>query len=78
MTLKNINKLIEWLATMLVLAGIALSAVDIYPLNITLSLVGNGLWCLTSCLWRKWSLLIMSVVICIINLAGLAHYYLQH
>lgn len=41
--------LIKWLGTILCLAGIGLTSFNIYPLNITLSLIGSALWT-----WAGW------------------------
>jgi len=36
--------MVKWLGTILCLIGIGLTSVNIYPLNIFLSLIGSGLW----------------------------------
>jgi len=73
--INKLDKYLEWLATITLLTSISLTAVDIYPLNVVLSFAGNFLWIIVAWIWRKWSLLLMSIVICGINIFGLIHHW---
>ena len=67
---KKLEFILEWSATLLLIAGVALTAWNIYPLNIYISLAGNFAWLLVALLWRKWSLITIQFVIILIYIAG--------
>ncbi len=67
---KNVEFVLEWTATVLLIAGVALTAWNVYPLNIYISLAGNFAWLLVALLWRKWSLITIQFVIILIYIAG--------
>jgi hypothetical protein len=78
MSEKNI-KILEWSSTFILLFGILLTAVNIYPLNVYIQLIGNAGWALVGILWKKWSLLVIQIVACIIYLFGVIYsYYGMH
>jgi hypothetical protein len=62
---------IEWSATILVIAGSALTSMDIYPLNLAVAMIGNLGWLVVGVLWRKWSLIIIQTVLSAIYAVGL-------
>jgi len=67
--------LIEWIATAFVIAGVVLTAFNVYPLNLSVSMVGNVGWLFIGILWRKWSLIVIQVLVSITYTAGLLNYY---
>lgn len=68
---------IEWTATFLVIAGSALTSMDVYPLNLSIALVGNLGWLVVGVLWRKWSLIIIQAVLSVIYIGGLIHNHIH-
>jgi hypothetical protein len=62
---------LEWSSTVVLIAGVALTAYNIYPLNIWVSFVGNLMWLITAWVWNKWSLVVVEIVICCIYIAGI-------
>jgi hypothetical protein len=70
-------KILEWASTAILIIGILLTAVNIYPLNIYVQLVGNAGWALVAYIWRSWSLLVIQFVACIIYIFGLVYHYTQ-
>jgi hypothetical protein len=70
-------KIIEWASTTILIIGILLTAINIYPLNVYIQLVGNAGWALVAYIWRSWSLLVIQFVACIIYIFGLVYYYTQ-
>jgi hypothetical protein len=60
----------EWISTAVLICGCILTAFNIYPLNIYLSLAGNFGWAIVAVEWRKWSLLVIQGVVSIIYIAG--------
>jgi hypothetical protein len=72
---KNVEWWIEWVSTAVLIIGVALTAYNVYPLNIWLSLLGNIGWFVIGWIWKKYSLLTIQVVISIIYILGLMSYY---
>lgn len=70
-SLTSIEFWVEWSATVILIVGVALTAWNIYPLNIYFSLLGNFGWFIIGLMWRKWSLLTIQLVVTVIYVAGL-------
>lgn len=68
--------IMEWLSTATLIAGVALTSFNIYPLNLWVSLVGNAGWMLLGYIWRKWSLFTLEAVISAIYIVGIYNLYL--
>jgi hypothetical protein len=65
------DKVLEWTSTAVLLVGVYLTAVNIYPMNVYISLLGNFGWLVVSIIWRKWSLLTVQLVIVAIYMYGM-------
>ena len=61
----------EWLCTIVLIVGVALTSYNVYPLNIWLSFLGNLGWMVLGYIWRKWSLFVVELIITIIYIAGI-------
>jgi hypothetical protein len=61
---------LEWGSTAILLVGVYLTAINLYPINVYISLVGNFGWLLVAILWRKWSLLTVQLVIVALYMYG--------
>lgn len=61
----------EWICTVVLIVGVALTSFNIYPLNIWLSFLGNLGWMILGYMWRKWSLFIVEAIIVAIYIGGL-------
>lgn len=61
---------IEWIATITLIIGVALTSWNMYPVNIYMSVIGNFLWLLMAFYWKKWSLIIIQVFIILIYAVG--------
>ena len=68
---EKVTFIIEWLSTGILIIGVTLTAYNIYPINVWISLLGNLGWFIVAILWRKWSLGIVQIVLTIIYIAGL-------
>jgi len=62
---------VEWASTAILIIGVALTAWNIYPLNVYFSLAGNFGWAVIGVMWRKWSLITIQIVVTVIYVAGL-------
>jgi hypothetical protein len=67
------EKIWEWLATAILIVGVALTAWNIYPLNIYFSFLGNAMWIVLAIMWRKCSLITIQTVVTIIYILGLLY-----
>ena len=63
--------ILEWLSTGVLLTGVALTAANVYPMNIYMSLLGNIGWLIVAWNWRKWSIITVQAVIVTIYLVGM-------
>jgi hypothetical protein len=63
--------MIRWSGTVLCLIGIALTSLNIYPLNLVFGLVGSFLWTVQGYLYKDNALLIVELVATIIYIAGI-------
>jgi len=61
----------EWSCTAVLIAGVALTSFDVFPLNLWVSLAGNLGWLAIGYIWRKWSLVIVELIIVAIYIGGL-------
>ena len=73
LTSKQIEFILEWVSTALVLTGAVLTAWNIYPANLAVQIVGNIGWFIVGYMWRKWSLVTIQAVITIIYILGFFH-----
>ncbi len=75
MVSKRTEFIIEWGSTAILIVGVALTAWNIYPLNVWFSLAGNFGWFVIGVIWRKYSLLTIQIIVSIIYLMGLMQHY---
>jgi hypothetical protein len=67
--------MIRWTGTVLCLIGIALTSLNVYPLNLFFGLVGSFLWTLQGYINKDYALLIVEAVAVIIYIVGVANLY---
>jgi hypothetical protein len=67
--------MIRWGGTCLCLVGIALTSLNIYPLNLLFGLVGSFLWTVQGYLYRDNALLVVELVAVLMYMAGLYTVY---
>ena len=76
---KNLKELfckcVEWFATGALMIGVALNALNIFPMNVYISLTANLLWLITGVVWRKWSIIITSTVVSAMYILGIVKYH---
>lgn len=73
--MNKIEKYIEWVATGFFLVSVALTSLNIFPANLYVSLLTNLLWLWVGIIWRKWSLIIVEAVVCIVYAMGIFKYW---
>jgi hypothetical protein len=62
--------MIRWGGTLLCLIGIALTSLNIYPLNLLFGLVGSFLWTVQGYLYKDYALLTVELVAVVIYILG--------
>ena len=72
---KSLEWWMEWGSTAILIVGVALTAYNIYPLNIWFSLAGNFGWFIVGWMWKKYSLMVIQIIISIIYIMGVFKYY---
>jgi hypothetical protein len=63
--------MIKWLGTLLCLIGIALTSLNIFPLNLWFGLVGSTLWSWSGLHQKDYALFVVEVVAVLLYLGGL-------
>ena len=63
---------IEWGSTAILIAGVLLTSLNVYPLNLALNFLGNLGWFVIGFMWRKYSLIVVQTVILAIYFGGIA------
>jgi hypothetical protein len=61
----------EWIGTLVVLIGVAMTSYNIYPANLYVGLLGTLMWTVVGWKWQKWSLLVIEAAIAILYVAGI-------
>ena len=69
--------MIRWSGTVLCLIGIALTSLNVYPLNLFFGLVGSFLWTLQGYLYKDNALVVVELVAVLMYLAGIFKLYAQ-
>jgi hypothetical protein len=67
--------MIRWSGTILCLIGIALTSLNVYPLNLFFGLVGSFLWTVQGYLYKDNALLVVELVAVLMYMAGLYTVY---
>jgi hypothetical protein len=68
--------MIRWTGTILCLIGIALTSLNIYPLNLIFGLIGSFLWTVQGYIYRDNALLLVELVAVLIYLAGIVKIFI--
>ena len=68
---------IKWMASIILLTGITLTANNIYPLNLFFDVVGVTGWFIVAMLWNDHALIVINSVSIVILLNGILNYYVK-
>jgi len=66
-----LKRMIKWTGTALCLIGIALTSLNIFPLNLWFGLVGSGLWAWSAVYQKDYALFVVEAVAVLMYLGGL-------
>ena len=75
---KYLNKefILEWTSTFIILTGVLLTNLDIRPYNLIISLIGCIGWLILSILWKKYSLMLIQIILIIFYSVGIIIYFI--
>ena len=73
---KFFDKYVEWVATVCFLISVALTSLNHYPAYLYTSLLTNLLWLIVGIVWKKWSLITVEAIVCIMYIVGIVKYWL--
>ena len=65
----------KWIGTGLCLIGIALTSLNIYPLNLIFGLIGSFLWTVEGLVAKDYALFTVELVAVLIYLGGIVRVY---
>lgn len=63
---------VEWTSTVILITGVLLTSLNVYPINLVFNFLGNLGWFVIGFLWRKYSLIVVQTVILAIYFGGIA------
>ena len=73
----KVKNYIEWIATASFIVSVALTSLNYYPAYLYLSLITNLFWLATGIIWRKWSLITVELIVCLMYTIGIVNYWLK-
>ena len=65
---------IKWFASIVLIIGAAVTALDMYPYNMYFQFVGITGWLIVGIMWKDWALIVVNTVGSLILFAGIIHY----
>jgi hypothetical protein len=68
---KNMIGFTKWVSSLVIIAGMALTASNIYPLNMYMHLVGITRWLVVAFAWHDRSLIMLNAVAALIFTSGI-------
>ena len=66
---------IKWFASIVLIIGAAVTALDMYPYNMYFQFVGITGWLIVGILWKDWALIVVNIIGSLILLIGILHYH---
>jgi len=65
---------IKWFASIVLIMGAGVTALDMYPYNMYFQFVGVSGWLIVGIMWKDWALIVVNSIGSLILLAGIIHY----
>ena len=69
---------IKWISSFIILSAMALTSMDVYPLNMYIHLVGVSGWLIVGMLWHDRALILLNSVAIFIFASGIVNLSLIH
>ena len=64
---------IKWFASIVLIFGAAVTALDMYPYNMYFQFVGVTGWLIVGIMWEDWALIVVNIIGSLILLIGIFH-----
>ena len=65
---------IKWFASIVLIIGAAVTALDMYPYNMYFQFVGITGWLIVGIMWKDWALIVVNSIGALILFVGIIHY----
>ena len=65
---------IKWFASIVLIMGAGVTALDMYPYNMYFQFVGVTGWLIVGIMWKDWALIVVNSIGSLILFAGIIHY----
>ena len=65
---------IKWFASIVLIMGVGVTALEMYPYNMYFQFVGVTGWLIVGIMWKDWALIVVNSIGSLILLAGIIHY----
>ena len=82
MTIKKVTPLgglswyVKWISSLVIIVGMIMSSLNIYPYNLYIHLLGVAGWLWVGFLWHDRALILLNAIAVVIFALGIGNYYL--
>ena len=82
MTIKKVTPLgglswyVKWISSLVIIVGMIMSSLNIYPYNLYIHLLGVAGWLWVGFLWHDRALILLNAIAVVIFILGIGNYYL--
>lgn len=82
MTIKKVTPLgglswyVKWISSLVIIVGMIMSSLNIYPYNLYVHLLGVLGWLWVGFLWHDRALILLNAIAVVIFILGIGNYYL--
>ena len=82
MTIKKVTPLgglswyVKWISSLVIIVGMIMSSLNIYPYNLYVHLLGVAGWLWVGFLWHDRALILLNAIAVVIFALGIGNYYL--
>ena len=63
-------QLLAWIGTLMLIVGASMTALNIYPLNVWVMIVANGVWLIAGWLWNEPSVIGLNLAMVLLYILG--------
>ena len=74
--LHDLSWYIKWVSSFVILLGMSLTSMEVYPYNLYVHLVGVSGWFVVGMLWHDRALIFLNAVAIAVFLMGIINYYI--
>ena len=67
----NISNILKWLGTGVLILGVGLNSINIYPLGPIITVLGGFLWVFVGIIWKEYSIITTNLVLSVVSIVGL-------